>query len=344
MLTSYRTWTHLCFWHVADWHRHNRPSFNASSREGRSCWSVLKGMLIDLSLGLHWWLKVYGTTNIRIVDMSVVPLHFAGHAQCECSFCYSSSGRWYNAIATAYVIGEKGKQTKSKRSAELDCFTVSLAADIIDISSRALFKSIRWKRNWMRTWMRTLSRTWSDNYSNSKSKENNDNKIFARKSRYSYRCITRTILPLPCTSAPLKFQGSCCVLVRNMGRGGDLPFITLVSMMRRTAAKSWYEGLLYDELWPIVVSAKFLLSFCEWQLTKVGQVIVLVLSHNLLWFPKFSFTMPLQYADECNPPDFFRKPPFNREQVRRSPWQVPTVWHIGLVFERSANFAFQTSS
>jgi len=35
-------------------------------------------------------LKVYGTTNLRIADISIVPLHIAAHTQ-----------------ATAYVIGEK---------------------------------------------------------------------------------------------------------------------------------------------------------------------------------------------------------------------------------------------
>ncbi|KAJ7590078.1 GMC oxidoreductase [Mycena floridula] len=42
-----------------------------------------KGGVVDPQL------KVYGTSNIRVVDLSIVPLHFSGHSQ-----------------ATAYVIGE----------------------------------------------------------------------------------------------------------------------------------------------------------------------------------------------------------------------------------------------
>lgn len=29
------------------------------------------------------WMQVHGTTNLRVVDLSIVPLHFVGHAQCE---------------------------------------------------------------------------------------------------------------------------------------------------------------------------------------------------------------------------------------------------------------------
>lgn len=37
-------------------------------------------------------LVVYGTKNLRVADLSIIPLHFAGHPQ-----------------TTAYVVGEKGK-------------------------------------------------------------------------------------------------------------------------------------------------------------------------------------------------------------------------------------------
>jgi len=36
-------------------------------------------------------LKVYGTANIRVMDISIIPLHFGAHTQ-----------------ATAYAIGELG--------------------------------------------------------------------------------------------------------------------------------------------------------------------------------------------------------------------------------------------
>ena len=36
-------------------------------------------------------LKVYGTSNLRVADLSIVPLHFASHPQ-----------------ATVYAIAEKG--------------------------------------------------------------------------------------------------------------------------------------------------------------------------------------------------------------------------------------------
>lgn len=54
-----------------------------------------KGGVVDHTLKVSWLClhhydyqhyvsQVYGTNNIRVVDLSVVPLHFAGHTQCMC--------------------------------------------------------------------------------------------------------------------------------------------------------------------------------------------------------------------------------------------------------------------
>lgn len=55
-------------------------------------------------------LKVYGTTNLRIADLSIVPLNIAAHPQGEYTYIIIMI---YTAnvdcvAATAYVIGEKG--------------------------------------------------------------------------------------------------------------------------------------------------------------------------------------------------------------------------------------------
>jgi choline dehydrogenase-like flavoprotein len=45
-----------------------------------------KGGVVDPEL------RVYGTSNVRVVDLGIVPLHFTGHSQ-----------------ATVYAIAEQGK-------------------------------------------------------------------------------------------------------------------------------------------------------------------------------------------------------------------------------------------
>lgn len=58
-------------------------------------------------------LKVYGTTNLRIADLSIVPLHIAAHTQGEYAHVYTTQYSLLTlfATATAYVIGEKGRST-----------------------------------------------------------------------------------------------------------------------------------------------------------------------------------------------------------------------------------------
>ena len=58
-----------------------------------------KGGVVDPSL------KVYGTDNIRLADLSVLPLHFAAHTQ-----------------AAAYTVGEQGTAFVSLDIAKLTDF------------------------------------------------------------------------------------------------------------------------------------------------------------------------------------------------------------------------------
>lgn len=55
-------------------------------------------------------LKVYGTTNLRIADLSVVPLNIAAHPQGKYIHAAATPDYLLTLIvtATAYVIGEKG--------------------------------------------------------------------------------------------------------------------------------------------------------------------------------------------------------------------------------------------
>ncbi|KAG6873259.1 hypothetical protein C0995_001033 [Termitomyces sp. Mi166 len=50
-------------------------------------------------------LKVYGTKNLRIVDISIIPLQIAAHTQGRQFYCFSSLSD--NITAIAYVVGEK---------------------------------------------------------------------------------------------------------------------------------------------------------------------------------------------------------------------------------------------
>lgn len=73
-------------------------------------------------------LIVYGTKNLRVADLSVIPLHIASHTQCK--FWSQMIIFEYRPIypATAYVIGEKGNISVSTASNLLILLT---AADLI---------------------------------------------------------------------------------------------------------------------------------------------------------------------------------------------------------------------
>lgn len=69
-----------------------------------------KGGVVDPTL------KVYGTTNLRVVDLSIVPLHFAAHSQgkrCAHIALIAHGFDYVAMLATVYVIAEQGEFTFS---------------------------------------------------------------------------------------------------------------------------------------------------------------------------------------------------------------------------------------
>ena len=63
--------------------------------------------------------QVYGTTNIHVIDISVIPLHIGAHTQGEQGvsiFSLTKDTRLSNAAksATTYAIGELGKCSQPK--------------------------------------------------------------------------------------------------------------------------------------------------------------------------------------------------------------------------------------
>lgn len=55
-------------------------------------------------------LIVYGTTNLRVVDLSTLPLHIAAHPQCEYSMQNEKNDqRTAPFIAYVYSLAERGQ-------------------------------------------------------------------------------------------------------------------------------------------------------------------------------------------------------------------------------------------
>lgn len=63
-----------------------------------------KGGVVDANF------KVYGTSNLRVVDLGVMPLQLACHTQRQYSPSPSCTSHTYpNLAAVVYAIAEKGK-------------------------------------------------------------------------------------------------------------------------------------------------------------------------------------------------------------------------------------------
>ena len=83
-------------------------------------------------------LKVYGTTNLRIADLSIYPLHVASHTQSMWSSLTILTWRWPTyllIVALAYAVGEKGELQLNTINTVLD-ENFSAVADIITGKSR----------------------------------------------------------------------------------------------------------------------------------------------------------------------------------------------------------------
>ena len=69
------------------------------------------GEVVDQGGVVDPTLKVYGTANVRVVDLSIVPLHIAAHTQGKQCIHVSliTYGIDVAMLATVYVIAEQGK-------------------------------------------------------------------------------------------------------------------------------------------------------------------------------------------------------------------------------------------
>lgn len=80
-------------------------------------------------------LKVYGTKNVRVIDLSIVPLHVAAHTQGKPRLLPSLAAyRWLSSAATVYAIAEAGEHAMTLcrfSNCAADCHYRATGADIL---------------------------------------------------------------------------------------------------------------------------------------------------------------------------------------------------------------------
>lgn len=81
--------------------------------------------------------QVYKTTNIRVADLSIIPLHIGAHTQglsMLCTFLVHLCNRCDPSLAAAYAIAEQGAHIESIKRSRVNLPSddlILIAADII---------------------------------------------------------------------------------------------------------------------------------------------------------------------------------------------------------------------
>lgn len=66
-------------------------------------------------------LLVYGTENIRIVDLSIIPLEVASHLQCECAFKFLMQNlRLNNIVQLLRMQSDKSQRILSRAWSQIE--------------------------------------------------------------------------------------------------------------------------------------------------------------------------------------------------------------------------------
>ena len=79
--------------------------------------------------------QVYGTTNVRVADLSIIPMHIAAHTQGVCPRIPGpplTHVRRFYVAAAAYVIGEKG----------MPCFSAGCLSRLTSLSRRYCYRQV----------------------------------------------------------------------------------------------------------------------------------------------------------------------------------------------------------